>query len=91
MSIVKSGSSVGLAEKMFGDQESSTSIVKLGDDISRGRTNSMASAGGSMRNKIAARMQDRLRRQSTTRQNNKPTLKAAGTLESIENSTISEG
>ena len=62
-----------MAEAMFGggsEDGSSTSIIRVNESSlgGRNRTNSMASGGSnSMRQKIAVRMQEKLRRMSTKR------------------------
>ena len=62
-----------MAEAMFGSGVGSTTSINRVDNnnLDRGRSNSMVSGGSnSMRQKIASRLQDKLRRTSTKRMEN---------------------
>ena len=71
---------------------SATSIHRVGDStLGRVRTNSMASGGSnSMRQKIASRLQEKLRRTSTKRAEH-PEIAKMTTLDQVQNTTILEG
>ena len=84
-----------MAEAMFGGGSavgSVTSIHRVGDNnLDRGRSNSMASGGSnSIRQKIASRLQEKLRRTSTKRAEHLGIAKM-NTLDKVENTTIEEG
>ena len=84
-----------MAERMFGGGSavgSVTSIHRVDDsNLDRGRSNSMASGGSnSMRQKIASRLQEKLRRTSTKRAE-QPAIAKMTTLDKVENTTIEEG
>ena len=84
-----------MAEAMFGGGSAvgtSSSIHRVGDsNFSRDRFNSMASGGSnSMRQKIASRLQEKLRRASTKRVEHAGIAKMTE-FDQVENTTIEEG